>query len=282
MSSLPLLVFVLLMLPVFCCGLSFVAYLVVPPPPLDVLVLGLDAREGEGYLTRTDSIILVGIQPAQLRVSMLSVPRDLFIDVPGYGLQRINTVNVLGEMESQGYGPALLASSIENSFGISPDRYVRLNFQGFIDLVDAVGGITIDVERTIVDYAYPTPDGGTISIRFDPGVQHMDGERALMYARTRHADDDYRHAERQQQVLSALSLKLLNPVSWPAVFSVLNRSVDTDLSIIDMAIYAPTVILNAGRFERFVIDRDYISAAPNGSPIPDYAKISPWIAERFD
>ncbi len=270
------------MLPVFFCGLGFVVYLVVPPPPMTILVMGLDARAGEGALARTDSVLLVGLQPGRLRVSILSIPRDLFIDVPNYGLQRINAVNVLGEMETLGSGPALLASAVENSFGIGIDRYVRMNFQGFVELIDAVGGVTIEVDRTIVDDAYPTADGGTISIRFDPGTQHMDGERALMYARTRHADDDYRRAERQQQVISALSLKLLNPVYYPAVITVVSRSVETDLTLVDMLSQAPTVILNAGRFERQVIDRDTITAAADGSAIPDYAALLPWISERFD
>src|SRR5215207_4060071 len=80
LRNLPLLLFILFIIPIFLCGLCLVAYLVIPPPPLDVMVLGVDARPGEGLLTRTDSIVLVGLQPARLRVSMLSIPRDLFID----------------------------------------------------------------------------------------------------------------------------------------------------------------------------------------------------------
>jgi LCP family protein required for cell wall assembly len=282
MSNLVLILFLAFMLPVFLCGMGFVVYLVFPPAPLDVVVLGLDARPGEGYATRTDSIMIVGLLPSRLRVSMLSIPRDLFIDVPGYGAQRINTVNVLGEIDMPGSGPALLAQGIQNSFGIQPDRYVRMNFQGFTELIDAVGGVTIDVDRTIIDNAYPTEDDGTTSIRFDPGVQTMDGERALIYARTRHSDDDYQRAARQQQVLSALSLKLFNPLTWPAVLDTMSRNVDTDLSAWDMVSYAPTVILNAGRFERQVIDRDYIITTADGSAVPNYAALDSWIRERFD
>jgi len=282
LSRLPLLIFGLFMLPVFCCGLGFVTYIVFPPPPLDVLILGLDSRPGEGFVTRTDSIMLAGLQPSRVRVSLLSIPRDLFIGVPGYGEQRINAVNVLGEMDAPGSGPDLLAQSIAASFGVQPDRYLRLNFQGFIDLIDAVGGVTIDVPRTIVDYQYPTADFGTIEVRFEQGSQHMDGERALQYARTRHADDDYQRAARQQQVLTALSLKLLNPISWPRVVAVISGSMDTNLTLIDFVTQAPTILLNAGRFERLVIDRDYITASASGNAIPDYAKLSPWLYERFD
>jgi anionic cell wall polymer biosynthesis LytR-Cps2A-Psr (LCP) family protein len=144
-----------------------------------------------------------------------------------------------------------------------------------------VGGVTIDVDRTIRDDSYPTPDGGTISVQFDPGVQAMDGERALIYARTRHADDDYRRAERQQQVISALSQRLINPLRWPVAVRIITRSMDTNLSLWDMASAAPTVLLNAGRFERFVIERSTIITDANGNAIPNYSLITPWLAGRF-
>lgn len=277
-----LILFSLLMLPVFCCGSYLVIYLLFPPPPLDILVLGLDARAGEGYTTRTDTIMVAGVTPAQLRVSLLSIPRDLFIDVPNYGLQRINTVNVLGELEAEGRGPDLLGDAISSNFNIGIDRYARMDFSAFVEMIDAVGGVTIDVERTIVDNAYPTAAGGTISVRFEAGRQHMDGERALIYARTRHADDDYRRAERQQQVMAAFSRKLVNPLNWAAVGGVLARSVDTNLTLFDLLGIAPTVALNGGNFDRFVIDRDDITGAAGGQAVPNYQAIAPWIEERFD
>jgi LCP family protein required for cell wall assembly len=276
-----LLLFFALMAPVFLCGVALLIYLIIPPAPLDIVVLGLDARPGEGFGTRTDSIMLLGVNPARIQVSMLSVPRDLFVDVPGYGLQRINTVNALGEQQTEGGGPQLLASAITQDFGINVDRYARLNFDSFVQLVDAVGGITIDVDRAIVDNLYPLPDGGTTSIRFDPGAQVMNGERALMYARTRHGDDDYARADRQQQVLLALSRKLINPVYWPAAVGILTRSVDTNITVGDMFAIAPTVLLNAGRFDRLVIDRSYITSR-EGVAVPDFAQLQPWINERYD
>src|SRR5690606_10975279 len=111
LSRWPLIIFALFMLPVFCCGLGLVTYLVAPPPALDILIMGLDARPGEGFVTRTDSIMVAGLQPGRVHVSLLSVPRDLFIQVPGYGEQRINTVNVLAEMDTPGSGPELLSQA---------------------------------------------------------------------------------------------------------------------------------------------------------------------------
>ncbi len=280
--NLGVIIFAAIMTPVFICGATLLLYLVFPPPPLDVLVLGVDARPGEGYITRTDSIMLLGLKPSQLRASMLSIPRDLFINVPGYGSQRINTINVLGEQEAPGRGATLMSESITASFGITIERYARLNFQGFVALIDAVGGISIDVEKTIADDLYPTEDGGVISIRFDAGLQNMNGERALQYARTRHADDDYQRARRQQQVFSALLGKLANPVNWASAISVLNQYVDSNLTVLDMALYAPTILLNLGRFEQLVIDRDYIVGGGGGQAFPNYEALAPWLIERFD
>jgi LCP family protein required for cell wall assembly len=276
-----LMFFTALLFPVFCCGMTLLVYLIFPPPPVDMLILGVDGRAGEGFVSRTDSIMLLGIDPAHLRTSILSFPRDLFIEAPGYGQQRINTINVLGEEQNPGGGVDLLEASLSQNFGVGIDRYVRLQFDGFMELIDAVGGVTIDVERTIVDDFYPTEDGGVTTVRFESGVQHMDGERALIYARTRHADDDYQRAERQQQVVSALLAKMANPINWPSVVSILNRAMETNLTVVDMALLAPPVLLNIGRYDRLVIDRDYIVGVANGVA-PDYAKINPWIEPRFD
>jgi LCP family protein required for cell wall assembly len=277
-----ILLFLLALVPVFLCGMSLVVYLVFPPPQTNILIMGLDAREGEGFLSRSDSIMLVGITPAKFQVNLLSIPRDLFIDVPNYGSQRINTINMLAEMEIPGSGPELLADSIAQDFDVHVDRYVRLNFDMFVDLIDAVGGVTIYVERVIIDDAYPTPDGGVITVRFESGLQTMDGERALIYARIRHGSDDYQRAERQQQVVSALTKKLSNPSCWPAMFDVISRSTDTNLTLWDMVTLAPPVLLSGGRFDHLVINRDYILGTAQGHAVPNYDLINPWVQSRFN
>ncbi len=266
---------------VLCMG-GLLLYVLFPPPPANILLLGLDARTGEGYATRTDAIMLLGVQPRRLRVSALSIPRDLFIDVPGYGSQRINTVNVLGELEESGYGPALLGDGLAESLGVRPTYHMRLNFDAFVQLVDAVGGIRVDIPRLIVDNSYPTRDYGTRSVRFEPGVQHLDGEMALAYARTRHTDDDYGRAERQQQVVRALMRKLVNPLNWGAVVVVGSQNMDTNMNPIQMMFYAPPMVFSGvtGTFDRLVIDRDYIVGGTNGA-IPNYEKLRPWIEPRF-
>jgi LCP family protein required for cell wall assembly len=270
-------------IPLFCCGVTLLTYLVFPPPHTDILVLGVDGRGNEGFNSRTDSIMLVGIDPRTLYVSVLSLPRDLFIEAPGYGSQRINTLNALGEQTEKGRGPLLLSAAIQQTFAVGVERSIRLDFAGFVKMVDAVGGVTIDVERTIVDDMYPTDEGGVTTVRFDSGVQQMDGERALIYARTRHADDDYYRAARQQQVLSALLRRLVNPARWPGVLQVINQSVDTNLTLWDMLTLAPPVLLNAGRYDQLVLNREYIvGSAQGGHAVPDLERLTPWLQPRFN
>lgn len=280
-ASRRMLLFSLFFWPLFVCGATVLFYLVFPPARLNLLVMGVDSRGSEGYVARTDSLMLVGANPSQLRLSLLGLSRELFIEVPGYGTQQINVVNVLGEQEAEGNGPRLLASSIEADFGIQVDRYLRLDFDAFIALVDSVGGVTVDVERRIVDDLYPDGAGGYLVVTFEPGVQELNGERALMYARTRHTDDDYARAARQQQIIASLLSRLRNPLRWPGAWLAFNQHVDTNLSVIDLLALGPTAILNIGRYERLVINRDYILGTSAGHPIPDYEKIMPWLAGRF-
>jgi LCP family protein required for cell wall assembly len=275
--------FALVIIPVFVCGVTLVIYLLFPPPHVDMVVMGLDSRAQQGTVSRSDSIMLVGIDPARLRVSLMSIPRDLYIEVPSYGLQPINTINMLGEMEDAGSGTTLLSRSIENNFGVTVERYLRMDFDAFVALVDAVGGITVYVDRVIVDNAYPTDIAGEVtSVRFESGWQYMDGARALIYARTRHSDDDYRRAERQQQVLSAVASKLANPLHWPPVLGALAQHVDTNLTLWDAVTLSPPMLLNAGRYEQLVINRDYILGTAQGYAVPDYTTLAPWLEERFD
>jgi LCP family protein required for cell wall assembly len=267
---------------IFCCALAFIIPLIVPAGVVNILIIGVDARPDEEIeYARTDSILLVGVQPNRMRVSLLSIPRDLYIDMPGYGLQRVNTIHRTAGLDDFGTGPQALKDSIGLSFGVQPGRYVRLGFDAFVALVDAVGGVEVDVPRTIVDDAYPTSDGGTTTVRFNPGLQWMDGTTALIYARTRHADDDYQRAARQQQVLGAVAGKLANPIYWlPASASIL-RNVDTDLSPFDLWRAAPSLLVNGFRPEHLVIDREYIVSVAGGAA-PNYDKLRPWISERFE
>jgi LCP family protein required for cell wall assembly len=267
-------------------GLGF--YAVNPPDTMNILILGTDERPGTGEseIARTDSIMVLSVNPQNHSVSLLSLPRDVFIDSPNYGNLRANTIVRNAELTSAGTGISEMVASMEYTFGMDIHHYVRLSFDAFVDVVDALGGVNIDVPKKIVDYEYPTPDYGTIVIEFEPGEQHMDGERALIYARTRHADDDYQRAARQQQVIGALMGKIANPLNlprWPVAWAAFYQNVDTDMNFDEWMTIAPGMLLygyNGDQIDRLVVDREYVYGGVNGV-VPDTEKIRPWINEHM-
>lgn len=220
-------------------------YVMAPPPRTNILILGLDSRPGEGMVVRSDTIILATVDPDQPYVGMLSIPRDLWVEVPGYGANRINSAHIMGENEYEGGGLDLAVQTIEQNFRVPVHRTVRLNFEAFVAIVDAAGGVTIDVPESFIDYEYPTPDYGTMVVEFEAGEQHMDGERALQYARIRHGSSDFARAARQQQVISALVRQLVAPRNWwrlPAVYLAFQQNVETDLTLIDAVLLGPAML----------------------------------------
>lgn len=258
-------------------------------PRMTILLLGLDRRPNEGYVTRSDTMILMTIYPPGPRVALLSIPRDLYVNVPGYGENRINTAHFWGENEAPGGGPALALQTVSQSFGVPVDHYVRLDFDGFRAIVDAVGGIDVVVEQPIVDDAYPTDDYGITHIEIPAGPQHMDGETALRYARSRHGASDFERAERQQQIITALARRLVEPATWPrlpAVYRAVSDHVDTDLTVGEVLLLAPTLYrVGAEGIERHAITREMTEpwTTPSGSAVllPRWDMIHPLIQELF-
>jgi LCP family protein required for cell wall assembly len=172
--------------------------------PVNVLLLGLDRRPGEGGPARMDAIIVARLDPERRRVALLSLPRDLVVNIPGVGPGRINAASVYGEMyPALGGGAASARNTVSQLLGVPIDYVVHIDFEGFIKAVDAIGGVTVDVPRELYDPQYPTMDYGYTTVHFLPGPQHMDGETALTYARVRHMDSDFERANRQQQVIVA-------------------------------------------------------------------------------
>ncbi len=206
-----------------------------------MLVLGIDERQQESGPFRTDTIMLATLDPTTLQAGVLSIPRDLWVPIPGYaeGGNRINTAHFLGDLyDHPGGGPALAMETVQYNLGVPIDYYVRLNFQGFIELVDLVGGVDINVEQTLHDTAYPDGNYGIEVLHIEAGEHHFDGEMALKYARTRHGSGDFDRARRQQQVMLALlervtSLKMLPQLARkaPEIFTTLEESVSTDMQL---------------------------------------------------
>ncbi len=187
-----------------------------------ILLLGLDKRPGEqGSSFRTDTIILLSLDTPNKTIGMLSIPRDTFVPIPDQPeMQPINTAYVLGELKQPGAGPALVSRTIEYNLGMRIDYYVVVEFSAVINLVDAIGGVDINVPQTIDDKEYPAMNTNGFDPLYIPaGPAHMDGTLALKYARTRHGDSDFDRTGRQQQVIMAIRKKALRVDMLPELVS---------------------------------------------------------------
>jgi len=209
-----------------------------------VLLLGIDRRQGEtDRAYRTDSIMLISIDPVANTASMLSIPRDLWVEMPdGFDPNTINTANFIGDAyELPGGGPEFAMKTIRNNLGVSVDYFVRLDFTAFETIVDAIGGIEIDNPSDISDPEYPDGAYGYEPFYLTAGEHTLNGHDALRYARTRHDDSDINRAERQQQVVLAVRDKVLSVgnlptllAQAPGIYNTLQESIQTNLTVEQM------------------------------------------------
>ncbi len=259
-------------------------------PRTNVLILGIDRRPEQGYIVRSDVLMLVTVDPqGPHHLGLLSIPRDLYVEIPGYGESRINTAHFWGEHERTGGGPDLAMETVDVSFGVPVQNYVRVDFDAFRAVIDAVGGIDVVVEERIADDAYPTEDYGTMRIEIPAGPQHMDGERALQYVRSRHGASDFERAARQQKVMMALARRASSPTNWPrlpAVFRAVVEHMDTNLGPVGMTQLAVTALwVGPDGIEHQVIDSDMTRpwTTPTGGAVllPRWEVIDPLVERMF-
>lgn len=206
---------------------------------VNILLLGVDSRPDEPVdLARTDTIILATMDPVNRTAGMLSIPRDLVVSIPvGPGntviQDRINTAHRYGTYyKYPGGGPALAKKTVEYNFGVKVDYYVRVDFEGFRGLVDALGGVLLDNPYPLRDDEYPTDNYGIRRIFFFGGLQPMNGQAALQFARSRHQDTDFGRIRRQQLVLLAMRQRALELNLLPRLPQLIieyGRLVSTDL-----------------------------------------------------
>ena len=185
------------------------------PPPLpdwdrqeriNLLLIGADTNSDRleaGEPALSDTLIIVTIDPVSRQVGLLSIPRDLLVTIPGVGQDKINAAYSIGSL-SELTGPGLARATVEYNFGITIHYFAQVDFEGFQRIIDTLGGVIIDVPAPLKDDAYPGEGFSYTRIYFYTGLQHMDGKTALRYARTRHDDNDFARANRQQQILLAL------------------------------------------------------------------------------
>ena len=230
---------------------------------INILLLGIDKREDEPIEgTRSDTMMIASIDPVTKSAALVSLPRDMWVRIPGCtavhgciaGFQRINVAHAVG-------GPDLARTTVTNDFGIPIQFYARVDFRGFQNLVDVVGGVIIDVDFPVKDDQYPTDDYGYQRIYFAPGPQLLDGRSALQYARSRHGVSDFARAGRQQKVIvslrnRALQLNMLSKA--PEMIGIVQRSLSTDLSAVQLLSLAKLVSqIDRDNIANLVIDTNF-------------------------
>jgi LCP family protein required for cell wall assembly len=238
-------------------------------------------------------MMLVSVDPESEKVSVLSIPRDLYVVLPGRGRDRINTAFVYGSEGDNPAGGALLAmQTVEYNLGVPVDHYLLIDFGAVTRAVDTIGGIDIIVPYEIYDPTFPDMNYGVEPLYIPAGLQHMDGETALKYARTRHQDNDFERARRQQQVIMAFRSNLLSMglpellLQAPQLYDRVDEGIKTDLSLAQIVELGR---LAAGipeeNIRREVLDVNYVSSyrteAGASVLVPINDKIGPLIQELF-
>ncbi|MCC6606011.1 MAG: LCP family protein [Anaerolineae bacterium] len=235
---------------------------------VNILLMGIDRRPGEAFISRTDTMMLISLDPVTESASILSIPRDLYVLIPGHGRDRINTAFVYGSAGNNPVGGAALAmQTVEYNLGVPINHYILVDFSAVINGINALGGIDVYVPTAINDPTFPDMDYGFDPLIIPAGQQHFDGAMALKYARTRHQDNDFGRASRQQQVVLAVRQKAaaLGFTGLVAQAGTLYRQVEngvrTDLTLEQMIRLATAAnSIDSENIYNEVLDYDYVSS----------------------
>ena len=190
------------------------------PGRTNILVMGLDVREQDSYVGRTDTLILTTVEPWQPYAGMLSIPRDLWVTIPNYGENRVNAAHFFAEADQPGNGPEAALLTVSSNFGVDVDYYVRIRFIGLLEIIDALGGISVLLPQEL---------SGIIS-----GDQPLNPEDALALLRDREGSDDFFRMQRGQIFLIALLKNMLAPENisrLPQTLEAFSKFIDTDVPV---------------------------------------------------
>lgn len=187
------------------------------------MVLGSDYRPQSGF--RTDILMLVALEPSSGRVSLVSIPRDLWVDIPGYGQERINTV-----MQTGGF--PLLADTLQTNFGVYPTQYAMIDMAGFLNIIDVLGGIEIETDLYTGDACEADLDPDRWCEVF-PGSFAMNSQWALWYVRARYNSSDFDRMRRTQEVVEAVAKKVMSPggmLKMTALMDIYDSEVESNIT----------------------------------------------------
>ena len=187
----------------------------------NLLVICSDRTPDGTAAGRSDTMILTSLPPVLPQMRLLSIPRDLWVSIPGVGENRINTAHYFAELNQPGTGLKAAAGVVEANFGVKVSYVLRLKFDGFVNLVDAMGGVTVDL---------PSDMSGMTA-----GKHHLDGTQALAFVRDRSGSDDFFRQQRGQLFIAAAVKGMLNPAKWlrlPAVIAAFLEAVDSNVPLL--------------------------------------------------
>lgn len=252
-----------------------------PEGQVNIILLGSDARPDEGGF-RTDIIVWVSLNPKDKYVSAVSFPRDLYVNIPGYGENRINVAFPRGGFD-------LLADTFEENFGVRPDHYLMVDFNGFKSVINNLGGITVQTQQGLSDTcAKWINSSGYCSV--GPGPVHMNGELALWYARSRYSTNDIDRARRAQEVIEAIFNRLMSfdvILKAPDLYNAYINYVDTNIKLSDVLGLLPLAneIYKNDDIRSYVIgyDHAYDWVTWQGAQVlvPDYDRIMDLMIEAL-
>lgn len=249
-----------------------------PSNQMNILLLGADDFATNGY--RTDVIMLLSLNPKHNSVSLISFPRDLFVTIPGYWSNRINTAWGLGGFD-------LLADTFEVNFGIHPDYYMLVNYNGFKDVVNSLDGIDVMVTEELQDSCSFDPSGWCV---LEPGEMHMDGSTALWYSRSRLTTSDFDRNRRAQDVVKGIFHKAMNLnviLKIPELYSSYREYVDTNVQLMDILPYLPLAseIMKTENIDQYAVGPETVSnwITAEGAMVllPNYYAINDILAEAL-
>jgi LCP family protein required for cell wall assembly len=249
-----------------------------PAQQVNIVMLGVDDFGENNF--RTDVILLLSINPKHQTASLISFPRDLYVTIPGYWSNRINTVWQVG-------GFPLLQDTFEVNFGFRPDYYMMVNYNGFKDVVDSIDGIDVEVTQTLQDSCGEWLSQWCV---FEPGLTHMDGSTALFYARSRLTTSDFDRNRRAQDVVTAIFKKAVNLnmlAKVPQLYSVYREHVDTDIPLTQVISLLPMAkpLMNPDNIRRFAVTNDmapdFITYEGAWVLMPNYYMISDMLNEAL-